>query len=91
MSQREIVDQRGGVIDDTATITITIVCSPEQLADVQSRVGALQADLAAWAVDWSLPASEVYEAEFRAWRRKEATVGSAHGVATPGRLRDPDG
>ena len=73
------------------TITISIVCSPEQLADVQVRVSALQADLAAWAVDWSLPASEVYESEFRAWRRTDATVGSAHGVATPGRLHDPDG
>jgi hypothetical protein len=74
-----------------STITISIVCSPEQLADVQVRVSALQADLAAWAVDWSLPASEVYESEFRACRRKDATVGSAHGVATPGRLHDPDG
>src|SRR5438270_3300877 len=27
------------------TITISIVCSPEQLADVQARVTALQADL----------------------------------------------
>ena len=27
------------------TITISIVCSPEQLADVQARVSALQADL----------------------------------------------
>jgi hypothetical protein len=27
------------------TITIGIVCSPEQLADVQARVSALQADL----------------------------------------------
>ena len=45
MSQREIVDQRGGVTDGTAKITIIIVCSPEQLADVQARVSALQADL----------------------------------------------
>ena len=28
-----------------STITISIVCSPEQLADVQARVSALQADL----------------------------------------------
>jgi hypothetical protein len=27
------------------TISISIVCSPEQLADVQARVSALQADL----------------------------------------------
>jgi hypothetical protein len=27
------------------TITISIVCSPEQLADVQARVSALQANL----------------------------------------------
>lgn len=45
MSQSEIVDQRGGAADGTAKITITIVCSPEQLADVQARVSALQADL----------------------------------------------
>ena len=28
-----------------ATITVSIICSPEQLADVQARVSALQADL----------------------------------------------
>ena len=28
-----------------STITINIVCSPEQLADIQARVSALQADL----------------------------------------------
>ena len=28
-----------------STITISIVCSPEQLADIQARVSALQADL----------------------------------------------
>jgi hypothetical protein len=27
------------------TITISIVCTPERLADVQARVSALQADL----------------------------------------------
>jgi len=27
------------------TLTISIVCSPEQLADLQARVSALQADL----------------------------------------------
>src|SRR5947209_8273204 len=39
------LDQRGGVTDGTATITIGIVCPPVQLADVQARVSALQADL----------------------------------------------
>jgi hypothetical protein len=56
VSQSEIVDQRGGVTDGTATITITIsiVCSPEQLADVQARVSALQADLCRLGVGFSV-------------------------------------
>jgi hypothetical protein len=34
-----------GITTRQPTISISIVCSPEQLADVQARVSALQADL----------------------------------------------
>jgi hypothetical protein len=37
-----------------ATITISIVCTPEQLADVQARVSALQADLSRLGVAFSV-------------------------------------
>src|SRR5437764_9320314 len=33
-----------GITTMQSTITISIVCSPEQLADIQARVSALQAD-----------------------------------------------
>ena len=32
-------------ISNSPTITVSIICSPEQLADVQARVSALQGDL----------------------------------------------